>query len=348
MHIKNIPIMLCACCQKREANKKNTHYLTDGIIRSCLNLEGNAEREKGFYFDLSNKTHVNFNFQRGTDIEKLEAALGRPATEEEIEKAKQNPYSVDNIFCDQCENIFSEIETNFITTILPRFRNSNLSNEASLSVNDVKLVRLFFYIQLWRSSMCSSKFSISSAVLEVLRNCIVNRKIVTEQELTVFPLSVTYLQTLGDGEEVSDDEAYTQNIVGLMNLINPFIILMNDFVIQFFENESAIKFQQFYGINGQEYKNYINHGETTFKFRIVSNAGREVFLKEFWTQEARDRIQLYSDRFRKLWLQLFGSAPQSVLVGEYIAELTKHGLDILNYSQERITQLTVTFIQSKS
>lgn len=56
--------MICALCKNREADKKNTHYLTDGIIRSCLNQDGSGDREKGFYFDLSNKSsYVEFNFK---------------------------------------------------------------------------------------------------------------------------------------------------------------------------------------------------------------------------------------------------------------------------------------------
>ncbi len=56
--------MVCALCLDKEATKKNTHYLTDGIIRSCLNLEGSNEREKVFYFDMSTKTAgIDFNFR---------------------------------------------------------------------------------------------------------------------------------------------------------------------------------------------------------------------------------------------------------------------------------------------
>ncbi len=29
--------MICALCQEREANKKNTHYLSDGIIIVIIN-----------------------------------------------------------------------------------------------------------------------------------------------------------------------------------------------------------------------------------------------------------------------------------------------------------------------
>ncbi len=61
--------------------------MTDGIICSLLNVDGNKEREKGIYFDLSNENvFVVFNFQRGTFIDKLEASLGRQVSDDEIEK----------------------------------------------------------------------------------------------------------------------------------------------------------------------------------------------------------------------------------------------------------------------
>ena len=54
---------------EREANKKNTHYLSDGIIRKCLNIGGTNERERGYYFDISNENpFVEFNFQRIDEV----------------------------------------------------------------------------------------------------------------------------------------------------------------------------------------------------------------------------------------------------------------------------------------
>src|SRR5687768_3219748 len=101
--------MKCALCQIREADKKNTHFLTDSIIRSCLNFDGSNEREKGFYYDIStDKTFTDFNFQRvGEEV--IEKAVGRLATDEELEKARKIPFSVDYVFCTACESIFTKI-----------------------------------------------------------------------------------------------------------------------------------------------------------------------------------------------------------------------------------------------
>lgn len=139
-------IMICALCKNREANKKNTHFLTDGIIRSCLNFNGSKEREKGFYFDVSNdNAFIEFNFQRGTSVDTLKSMFGRDITDEEIEKAKLIPFSVDNIFCSICESYFTEIENNFIRDILPIFRNTDLTDKSIINLTNIKTVRLFFY-----------------------------------------------------------------------------------------------------------------------------------------------------------------------------------------------------------
>jgi hypothetical protein len=100
--------------------------LTDGIIRSFLNFDGSKEREKCLYFDLSNdNAFIEFNFQRGTSVGKLKSSLGIEITDEEIEKAKSIPFSVNNVFYSVFKNKFTEIENKFISEILPNFRNGS-------------------------------------------------------------------------------------------------------------------------------------------------------------------------------------------------------------------------------
>ena len=249
--------MTCALCKEKEAYKKNTHFLTDGIIRSCLNLDGSREREKGFYFDLSNgNAFIEFNFQRGTSIDKLKCLLGREATEEEIEKAKLIPFSVDNVFCGDCENYFTEIESKFISEILPSFRNTDLTHKEKINLIDIKTVRLFFYIQVWRTAICDDTLKLSDDTAENLRELILNHKTVDTSEIKNYPLAITYLQTIGDETE------YTTNYVGYTSDRNPNLIIMNDFVIQFYESPDTVPFFDFYGLITEEnYKQFINLNE---------------------------------------------------------------------------------------
>lgn len=337
--------MTCALCKEREANKKNTHFLTDGIIRSCLNLDGSKEREKGFYFDLSNdNAFIEFNFQRGTSIDKLKSSLGREVTDEEIEKAKSIPFSVDNVFCSVCENFFTDIESKFISEILPSFRNNDLADKNTINLIDLKTVRLFFYIQIWRTAVCDGTLKISADTAENLRQIILNYKTVDANEIKHYPLAITYLQTIGDEAE------YTTNYVGYTSDRNPNLIIMNDFVIQFYEGCDAVSFFNFYGLTTeQNYKQFINFNEEQFIVNIFQNDKRKQFLQEFIkTERVKQTIQYYADRFRELWLKLFGVHPPLQTTQEYLHVLTSgNEFNVLKYTKENVLEVTAKFIHRK-
>lgn len=64
--------MLCALCQENEADKTNTHYLIDGIIRRCLNEDGVNIRGKEFMFERIQQTpFLDFKFQQATSQKAL-------------------------------------------------------------------------------------------------------------------------------------------------------------------------------------------------------------------------------------------------------------------------------------
>lgn len=336
--------MKCALCEFNEANKKNTHYLTDGIIRSCLNQDGSGEREKGFYFEMSNKTaFIDFNFQRETTIEKIEDSLGREPTEEEIEKAKKIPFSVDFIFCNECENTFSEIENIFIKHLLPRFRNTDLNKVRTIEFTERKEVRLFFYLQIWRTHICETTLSLSSEIAEKLREIILNSKTIDLSELNQFPLSITYLQTTGDLKE------YTTNFVGFTNDKNPYLIFMNDFVIQFFESRDVIRYFDFHGLNNKaDYISYVNYKEESFIVPVFQNVERKQFQNTFVKAEkVKQTLDFYKNSFKEVWFKTFGDYPTNQNVAEYINEIVKDDFEVVKYSRERIKKLTYEFITRK-
>lgn len=296
--------IICALCKEEKESKKNTHYLTDKIIRSCLNQDGCNEREKGLYYDISNtNSEVKFGFQRNTTRKRLEDKLGREATEEEIEQAKHNPFSVDTVFCKTCEERFRSIEDRFINKILPRFRQQNLNEKKYLKLDDSKLIRLFFLLQIWRTSECEETFVLSDATKEDLRKLILQSFDADEREIKKYPLTINYLQTLGG------DEEYTRNAVGTTcGSKQPRIIFMNDFIIQFYEKESDVRFDNFYGLNNiKDYKRYINLKENSFCIKISSNIERLEFLKNKDTikqkkiTESKLLLEYWKQMGRFLW-----------------------------------------------
>ena len=284
--------MKCALCPN-EANRKNTHYLTDAIIRTCLNQGGSSIRGKGLYFELSDSS-MEFNFQQGTSIGKVEEYLGRPATEEEILNAKQIPYSVDYIFCGECESKFGVIETEFANKILPKFRQANLTTLQEISTSEIRVVRLFFYLQILRTHICQD-IKLSAECADFLCQTILNHKNFDDIHINKYPIAVTYLETLGD---------FTTNMV-LLTRWNTFpkLIFMCDFVIQFYESKEKVDFFDFYGLNSKnDFANFINLEESEFKIKIIHDEDRKKLLSEItMSKKISPMFEKIKNNFIEIW-----------------------------------------------
>jgi len=337
--------MKCKLCKEKEANKKNTHYLTDGIIRKCLNQDGSNERDKGYYWEMDSSTpFIDFNFQRRTSVPKLEEELGRKPTEEEIEKAKEIPFSVDFVFCSECEDIFTSIETPFIEKILPDFRSSNLSDIDKKCYSDdiAKLFKLFIYLQVYRTAICEDNFNLKEEILEELRLVILKSE---DEDLDIpnFPVLINYLETTGD------EKAYTENFVGTTNDRNPNIIFLCDFTIQFFESEDDIKRIEFYGLNEyDDFEDYINYNNGEYSIKITSNDKRKEILNSIHRDEkAKKSLAYFEHSFSVIWCSIFGSFPNRYIIQEYLNYLTSGDFNILNYTRDTVETKTRNFIESK-
>lgn len=333
--------MVCALCQEREANKKNTHYLSDGIIRKCLNIGGTNERERGFYFDISNgNPFVEFNFQRIDEVN-LEKALGRAPNEKELENARQIPFSVDYVFCDLCEKSFTEFESEFSVKILPKLRGADLTGIKSLTFKETSLIRMFFYIQIWRNSICEEIFNLKKETEEELRLIILNRK---TENINHLPLAITYLETLGG------DLAFTENYVGSTSDKNPYIIFMNDFVIQFFDDKNSMNFEDFYGLNNtKDFGESVNICEKEFTVKILTNEERKGLLYDIISGEkVKQTLSSLEKSFDLIWQRIFYSFPPKQIKAEYISGIVGNDdSSVLKFSQEEIIAYTEKFICSR-
>ena len=268
----------CALCGEKVANKTNTHCLTDAIIKRCLNIDGSISRDKGSYYKFSPQTaSVQYYYQRGVLPEINEEILGRPTTEEEDKQAIQIPFSVDYVFCSDCEKLFTQYETSFTNSILNKFRKKSPHNTDEISIKEAETLRMFFYLQLWRSSVCL-KFNLSASLQQELHNYILHPE-EHHEEINSIPLSITYLET-------RKDEDYTNNIIGFGRTYNPYVIFMNDFVIQIYDPLEYMHFDELYGINElSNFKRYINFKETEFIVKVIKDEKRKQILENFFGQQ---------------------------------------------------------------
>lgn len=293
--------MNCPFCGK-QANKKNTHYLTDFIIRKSFNPIGNNEREKGLFFNFSNDTgEIEFGIQRSTSIEEIEGVFKRELTDEEIKDFGGLKYSVDNAWCKECEDIFSEIENDFHDKVLPKFRDVGVFEINEVEIKDVRIVRMFIYIQILRSAICG-KIALQLETINELRSFLHNYKTMPINVLTKYPVIFTYLET---------KENPTLNAVGYTNDRCPFIILMSDFVIQFYENQMKIPLLDFYGLNNvQADKRFVNVNESIFKVKIISDIKRKDFqLKVAVWPKFHKMKDMILEALNSTWRSKYGKKP---------------------------------------
>lgn len=253
----------CALCGMNKANKPNTHYLTDAIIKSAISVDEKNTREKSSYYTMSSdKIGMLYGFQRNTPQMVIERNLEREPTKEEIENAKKNPYSVDNVFCSDCEKLFTKIEESFVNDVLPKLRTQTQQKINALSLEECKTIRLFFILQCWRAHVCDSNFKLDANVAEKFRQFILNQEKASVDELKQYPLSVTYILT-------KEADCHTNHHIAVFSGCNPYLLIMNDFIIQLYDSPDKIRFDNLFGVNENDYLNFINYDEESFQFKII-------------------------------------------------------------------------------
>lgn len=293
----------CNLCGAIKPLKSNTHYLTDAIIRPCLNSIGAKGREKGLFFDIStNQTFLTPHFQRETNIDKIVEVYGREPNADEIEETRsKRAYSVDNVFCSDCEAKFTSIENVFLRNI-EKFKTGKFS--------DSKIIRRFFYLQLWRTAICDENFIIPENTLQYMKHCLQDDCELSE--MNRLPLSITYLETPKGCE--------SENGVGIAVGANPYVILMNDFIIQLYDSVSAVQFYALLGINKIEtYKSFINYDETEFKIQVIDNASRIKFYQTYYLKKKMPTfINGITWYFSNMYYQVFHTLPNDNEIQMYI------------------------------
>lgn len=325
----------CALCGNNIADKKNTHYLTDMIIRKCLNVEGCNTREKGRYHVISPyRISADFHYQTRVLPEEIKEIIGRTTTDEENQQEGKIPFSVDYVFCSDCEkNIFTSIEKDFSNRILPKFRKNtpHQAKEVIISGTDISKLRLFFYIQLWRSCVCG-KLSLPDSLQQKLHTFILNYKNPTD-EIYDIPLTVIYLET-------RKDEDYTGNIVTFGTTCNPYVIYMNDFVVQVYDSLENKHFYELYGINEvSSFDQYINVGENEFRVKVVCDEKRRGIMENFTREKAEIFRYGLQDIFIRVSLYLYGRLPEPNQFDEFMSLLENKPIGIRYCRSEIVKEL---------
>lgn len=317
----------CALCGVENANKTNTHYLSDNIIRNALNKNGKSKRGYGSYCELSTVApFINYRFQQGIQRDNLIENFKRDPYEKEIAYARKNiAFSVDNVFCSNCEDLFGQIEKKFNDNVLARLRDASLK-PGYIRFNDNKIIRQYCYLQIWRSHICDSYFKIDEKLASSLKNAIVSENNV---EAIPLPLSMSYMITPSDIE-------HTENSIGYIIQKNPYVIFMNEFVIQLFDNLNAIKYDSLFGVNDEStYKDFINYRESSFILQIIDNERRKCINHSMATDFAKQKNTEWINKLIEYYVRKYGKYPPANVIQLFEVKISSRTDFYMNmYSEE--------------
>ena len=134
---------LCLLCQEREATKKGSHIIPSFFMKRINSIDGSNLRDHEVGFSIGIGT-VESYFGR----EVYEDRRREYTDDERRIEDRTNLDTMDNVFCPECEKLFSKYESKSSQTYNLPFE-SDLVENTKISGRDAAL---FWYGVIWRIS----------------------------------------------------------------------------------------------------------------------------------------------------------------------------------------------------
>lgn len=316
--------MKCLLCKDNEANQPGSHIFTHSLISKCINEQGKNGRDKELMFGFSQSGEKSLFVGRKVLPEKLTEAIGRELTDKEIEN-NNNDVVVDNIYCSVCEKLFGIIESDFSSKILTNIRNNGVYNyEYPSNI----LIRLYFYIQIWRASSYGyHDWSFPNKTIEeelrkyIYEACLEYEKGLSEslvEGIIKYPIIVNYFET--------PEAESSSNLIFIPKRNKPFIFFLCDFAIEFFEDVDSMpvisEIENYHGLNDDLTQESINYHEDTFKVRFIPNKKRKELINTYCTEDyVVGEIKRIQDLFVAEYLKINGKNPAEEIIARFSAEM---------------------------
>ncbi|MCD9855728.1 hypothetical protein LUD75_13475 [Epilithonimonas sp. JDS] len=278
--------MKCLLCKENEADETGSHILTHSLISNCINEQGKKGRNKEMMFGISQSGERKLFVGNQVLPDKIVEIKGRELSDQEVEN-NDNDLVVDNIYCKDCERLFGRIESEFSRKILGKIRRDKIYDFTN---PDNILIRLYFYIQVWRaSSFKYTEWSLPNCIEEPLREIIlegctnydIGISAELEDKIIKIPIIINYLDT--------PDEKSSSNLIFIPNETLPYLLFLCDFVVEFFTVQGVMpslhSISNYNGLNDNLSEQFINLNENRFKLRCISDSNREKIINSFSLNE---------------------------------------------------------------
>ena len=130
----------CTICKEREANKTNSHLISDFIVKMVASVDGEPSRDKGLLYEFLLKGIIEIMIPRGVSPEVLEESFGN-LKETVLCGGYRTIVAKDYIFCSECEKR------------LGKFLESPYANTLVCNKKIVADMHYFFWLSIiWRIS----------------------------------------------------------------------------------------------------------------------------------------------------------------------------------------------------
>lgn len=253
----------CLLCKKPDPNKTGSHIIPNFLIQSSF-AEG---KSKGRGNELIFRVSVTADFLFGrTSQEKIENAIGRPPTEEEIDKntAEPIPYIKDYIFCKNCEDRLGVIESLY-SNVISQVKGHNSLEEVKI---EKQLSHLFWLSVIWRISATDFgfRFCSNTGIEEKMRMILDNCLRLKAEDI---PDSGEYIEQLSQfsyylikfEEDNQKRGSYISPVAEQIGAFSPFIINNYVFIFSPLTGEERMVVPSYLGLENSLRTDYLNTGE---------------------------------------------------------------------------------------
>lgn len=321
---------ICTLCEKKHADRKNSHIVSLFIIANLL-TEKDKARDNEVTATISSGNFTKSFIGRDVNTEKIDELFGREFTDKDIEK-NINQFSVDYILCGDCETKLQRLESYVAEKIYNPFPKVPVVKiytkyYKDLDPNLLTLLKFFFISVLWRAS--STRFGTFrlSRSLEIQFKNLLNTTLSLDEPTLIRNVSaetnkiLRYPFYIFCQDNTNDGSAKTNNVV-LFNPFSrhPYYVAINEFVLCFYSTNKALrkKKNDFFGFEKHFYQRLIFNEETQTKLKIIDKKDWEAWREDLLHYMSGNQYQFIRNRFIELFVFTQKKYPDNRLVKRFM------------------------------
>ena len=331
---------ICKLCNRKTADKTNSHVIPHFLIQSMINVDGIKGRNRELSVGIGKESITEY-FGSAVLPDKIEQYVGHELSVEEIEKQKHH-FTVDYAFCSDCEKRFASIESYYSET------KSKETNELVINEIDSKLSFLFWASIVWRLSVTNlMDFKLKEKENKKLRNLLDNclnlkiSEVIKKAEYFNSCISnyAYKLMVYPNSENTANRYCY-----GHPKFQMPYSLIINNYVLLFYVSKSHVNQikQTFFGFE-QLYENAPINIQATENESIlkIPEILLESSIAKFVELQCEDFLKSIINQLNNLHLQLFGLNCSSQIIDATITRIIEENPDILGgrYNNKRMIQI---------